>query len=729
MKATFKYFIFLTITLVIVNSCNKTELPNDPQDTPDAYEDIAVKVLIPEGSKVNLIDASIFSLGKASDLNSEKTGTLPFNKGSVELAYLLDRSDHVMLTGFLTESRKEISVETTAEVMLYYALDYYLLPENAKKIFVQNIKNVAGFSEFVSAISELFKSNPQMYSKGDYLQLLNDFVNQISTQQFSGSLKKRIAIDEEKTKSGVTVVRVDSTHIKLQNSYERRLKVFMYKKAFYNRNASYSEITNYTETPYKVFDFDPKEALKIEGLEIGQKISKINAQAASVENTASTEAIELLLNTSTELAAEYEVVVIGSGSPKTIDRDLTDAEQKAYEELNMKTYALDYLLPTLLDIGGNKDLLPPIGDSKENELYNAVLPVLEAHPEVIESIKQNDFKTASEELLPILYGDIRLSDELRNMLTDVYNIISNNGTTPNTFVQSHELIETGAERMSKIMDAMKKNMDLGSKVYIDMLNSPAKSVEVWEVDCIDAIVELTPSKADVCLGNAQSLSVSVTTVFDEMNEEIEYHWSTDAKFGGRIQDINDNPSNFGKTIITKSPEVSYISTALESELTGGDNLEQVTVTVFVKDKETGKLSEAGRANATMNNKKGCVSFFVPFIKQIGIRILQASSLACHGNPEYVVDPPRFVAEFMAVDGASYYKGRILKKDDTFSEEFTIRYLEDLGGGMLRYKRGIAGYVGTIFTTCNESEAKAEEAKRVNVLDEVGHKGIEITPVF
>lgn len=727
MKATYTHFILLILILVIANGCNETEMPNDPKDTSNGYEDSAVKVLIPDGSKADLTDAAIFSLGKASDLNSEKTGTLHFNRNSVELAYLLDKDDNVLLTGFLTESRKEISVESTAEVMLYYALDYYLLPESAKELFVQNIKNVPGFSQFVSSIGELFKSNPLMYSEGNYISLVNDFVNQISTQQFSGNLKKRIAIDEERTKSGVTVVRIDSTHIKLQNSYERRLKVFMYKKAFYNRNANFSEISNYTETPYKVFDFNPKEALKIKELEIGQKISEINAQASSIENTSSTEPIELLLNTSTELAAKYEIVVIGSGSPKTISRNLTEAEQKAYEELNVKTYALDYLLPTILDIGGNKDLLPPVGDSKENELYNAVLPVLEAHPDIIDAIEQNDFKTASENLLPILYGDIRLSDEFRIMLTDVYNIISDNGSMPNTFVQSQELIETGAPRIQKIMDAMYKNMDFGNKVYINMLNSPAKSVEEWEVDCIDAIVELTPTQAEVCLGEAQSLTVSVTTVFDESKEEIEYHWSTGDKFGGRIQDINDDPSNFGKSIITKSANVSYISAALESELTGGDNFEPVTVTVFVKNKKSGKLFEAGHANATMNNKKGCVSFFVSFSKEVGIKSNSSLSCAAWGGIQYSVQRQSFVAEFHAVEGATSYKGRILRKDNTFGNQFTMTNLEDLGGGVLKYKLGVGPLSG--FLTCSEDEAKEEEQKRFEYLDEVGHIGIEITPVF
>jgi hypothetical protein len=349
---------------------------------------------------------------------------------------------------------------------------------------------------------------------------------------------------------------------------------------------------------------------------------------------------------------------------------------------------------------------------------------LGANPGVLDAVKQNDFKSASETLLPKLYGDIRLSDELRTLLTNVYNIISNNGSMPNTFIQTQELIETGAPRIQKVMEAMYKNMDFGNKVNINMLNTSAKSVESWTVDCIDADIKLNPGNAEVCLGEAQGLKVTCSTLYDSTTEEFEYHWSTDGKFGGRIQDINNDPNNYGKSITTKANEVSYISTALESELSSGDNIETITVRVYLKNKNTGGLSdEVAHSTASMNNKKGCTSFFVSFTKEV--TITSRNSIACSSGLEYTVGHPTFIAKFKAVDGATSYKGRILEKDGTYSKEFTFSPAKI--DGMLAYIVGEGPIV--IFITCSEDEAKKEQQKRLDYLDTLAPKGIEITPVF
>ena len=48
-------------------------------------------------------------------------------------------------------------------------------------------------------------------------------------------------------------------------------------------------------------------------------------------------------------------------------------------------------------------------------------------------------------------------------------------------------------------------------------------------------------------------------------------------------------------------------------------------------------------------------------------------------------------------------------------------------GMLKYKLGVGPIF--IFSTCNQAEAEQEQQNRLDYLDEVGHQGIEITPVF
>jgi hypothetical protein len=611
--------------------------------------------------------------------------------------------------------------------MLYIALDYYLLNYESRKAYLNSVGQVDGFSGFVQDLEDLFNQDPLMYSKALYLDILNDKLDQIG--RIPGPVKpvktERIFINDVKIKSGVTISSIDMSNIKLQNSFPRRTMIFIYKKAYYDRNGDYHEISGYLDQPLSSFRFEPGMEANLEAFEVGSQLSTVSASMSSIDLASSTGPINLPVNESSEFLAEYEVVVLGAGDDNSLDRNLSPTEISAREDLNVETYALDYLLPTLLDIGGNKNLLPPFGSSKENALYNAVLPVLEANPTVLEAIKNHEFKTASEILLPELYGDIRLSNELRELLKDVYDILSDGGNLPETFVQSNELIETGHPRFELIMEAMYKNMNFDEKTNVGMLRTEAKDVEHWIVNSIDAEVNLIPQEVDVCLGQATEIRTSLQTFFEPEVESIEYHWSTSNQFGGRVQDIENDPNNFGTSIVTSSNIISYISVALASELGNGDNLETVSVVVYAKDLSTGALSEIGRDEMQVNNLRNCTSFYVPFTKEVLINEL--TTLACGNNTEYFLGHPTFLATFEAVENAVSYKGKIKRMDGTFGNEFTMTTITDVGNGVLEYRLGVGPIV--IYSTCNQAAAQAEQQDRLDYLETVGHQGVEVTPVF
>ncbi len=716
-----KYFLILVAISTFFYSCKKDN--TDPIGGP-GFDFVNVEVILPSGSNVDLSTSTIVSMGENSSVDINNIASLPHNNGGIELAFLLDSEDNLVLSGFITDTRRTISVESTTEVMLYYALDYYLLTSAARQAYLDKIKQISGFSDLVAGISDLFTQNPMMYNEAAYLDLINNKLDEIA--RFSNE-NERIFINDTKIKSGVTISSIDATHVVLQNSFPRRTRVVGYKKSFYDNMGNLTEIPEYWNKPILDFKFEPGKEFKVDGLDIGNSVAGAHASMASVDLASSSDPIDLPVNPPTEFSVDYQLVVIGSGTKNTIDRNLSSYEIQIQEELNIEAYALDNFLPTIMDIGGNKDLLPPFGSKKEMALLNAVKPVLESNTEVLAAIKKNDFKTASEILLPELYQDIRLSNELRELLKDVYNIISDGGSLPNTFIQKNELIETGDDRFKIIMKAMYKNMNLQNKSSVEMLRTDAKSVESWIVSSIDADITMVPKNTDLCLGVATEIRASFLTFFEPEIEEFEYHWKTSNKFGGRVQDINNDPNNFGSAIITKSNVVSYISAALDSDLGSGDNIETVTCVIYTKNKITGELTEVGTDAMQVNNKKGCVSFFAPFTKEVLINET-GSQLACGGNPEYSIGHPTYVALFEAVDDAKSYKGKILRKDGTYGDEFAITsQLTDLGDGNLKLRIG----VGSIFVylTCSESQAQEEQQRRLDYMDEVGHQGIEITPVF
>lgn len=738
MKIPYKNFIFPLIVLALILGCSSNEDANelitdddahqkDEDPVGSAFDMVDVQVLLPEGSSVDLTNGTLVLLGSDSDIDANGTGSLPLNGETIEVAYLLDADNNVLLAGFISDERKELSVETTAEIMLYYALGYYLLPDSAKGAFLKGVKQVPGFSYFVEEIQTLHINDPLMYSEGSYESTLQNFLDQITSKSPSG-IENRIFFNDESTKSGVTLSSVDSTRIKLQNSLPRRSNVIIYKKSYTDRNGDLFDIPDYTSSTLESFELEAGKTNKIETLELGNSVQQINAQQASIENVVQTDPILLPVNPVTEFVAEYEVVVIGSGQDNSEDRDMTEDERTMYAEINKKTYIIDYFLPTLLDISGNKSLLPPFGSEKEDALFNAVLPVLEEYPDVIEEVVDNEFKEATNIFLPALYEDIRLSNDLRAILQDVYNILSGNGDFPDTFIQDHELIETGYQRTKVILAVVDRNIKATNN-YANFggLRTTAFNFESWDVRSIDAVVEMQRDDVELCLGQATELRVTAITDIEPDLEEFEFHWSTSNEYGGRVQDIADDPNNFGQSIITKLNYVSYISTALESELGSGDNNETVTVILYIRNKNTGELTEAGRDTMTVNNKKGCESFTVSFTRQPNIREIPNSG--CPNNISYqAFSPIPYTADFAAVEGATGYKGIITSSNGVVNQERVLdeSQLEDIGDGMLRFTSGVGSI--SIYNSCDRAEAEARAQELVDNIS-VEPVSIEITPIF
>lgn len=695
------------------------------------YEMAEVKVVLPPGSTVDLSTMSVVTLGQSAKLNDTDIGELPFNANSIELGYLIDADNNILLLGLISDDRKEISVKTTAEAILYYGLGYYLLPDRAKKPFLEGVGQIDDFAGFVEDIGELFVEDPLQYSKGAYLQVLNEKIAGISTQKKSSFLEGRIFVENgsKGIKSGIQLSSLDSVHIQLQNALPRRTQVFIYKKSIRNRNGQVVEISNYSNAPLNTFKFGPNGFDEIKEIEVGTALSVVNAQAAAVENIVTTEPLHLPVNPSSEFAAQYEVVVVGPGIVKDsfedIERDMTSLERTAYEELVKKTFVLDYLLPTLLDIGGNKALLPPFSDPREDALYNGVIGVLENYPDVLEDVLENDFKSATEALLPALYEDVRLSNDLRTILGNVYGVISNGGNSPNTFIQTQELVETGYPRTKYVLGIIYKNMALREKQNQEYVRNTSKPLVSWLVRSIDAEVKLAANNIKLCLGEATEIRVAANTEYEPEEEDYEFHWKTDNKFGGRVQDINDDPSNYGVSIITKTNAVSYISTALQSQLGNGDNPETITVALYMRNKETGVLTKAGEDTMTINNVKTCSSFRVSFTNTYS----EIVDLGGEGSSKtYRLVFPKQTAEFAEVEGAYRYEIRIIRGDGSLSG---VSILNDsvIGDGKPLVFTSMVTGGWSIYESSSLSGTEEEAARLDQLMDDRGYTGIEVRPIF
>ncbi|WP_273568023.1 hypothetical protein [Maribacter halichondriae] len=584
--------IFTAVILII--SCSKDEEspkpkdivqqqdPSDPekpdeQDPPTEgqVQMVDVQVNLPADSNLDLSTTTIVTLASPGEVKENGVGSVPFNPGSFELAYLFDASDKLLLSGFISDDRKEISVATTTEVMLYFGLGSYLQPSEFKKGYLQGVQGINGFQELKNSIEALFVEDPYMYEKGSYLAVIDAKIAELSTIEYS-DLAARVAVDSKDLRSGIQLSDVDDSSMKITNWYPRRGHAFVYKKSFKDEDGNETVLNSSIEGNDMAdieVALEPAKAIFTDGS--NNKYVQCN-QANQFSNTV-TEPIDLNLLES-QSSAEYEVVVVGPGGKANLGRTPTNAEQAKIDELNKESFVLDYFLPTLLDIGGNKDLLPEFGDAKEQELVNAVLPFLEANPDVTSDVLDNNYQEALEEFLPALYGDIRQSDDLRELLKGVYGVLSKTGNSPETFVQGNELIETGYPREKYIISVIDKNIKSSSTTCVNKRIGDSRPMETWDVSVSEGKVKLSAKNGCMQLRGYVDITARVTTELEE-GDELEYEWSTTTQFGGNVNDFQTNGANITSTKET----VTFSSTALNSELSDGNNIETVTVKAFVKN--------------------------------------------------------------------------------------------------------------------------------------------------
>lgn len=125
-------------------------------------------------------------------------------------------------------------------------------------------------------------------------------------------------------------------------------------------------------------------------------------------------------------------------------------------------------------------------------------------------------------------------------------------------------------------------------------------------------------------------------------------------------------------------------------------------------------------------------FFVGFEKHAPISEAEGFILGggCTDGIVYLLSRQYFSATFKDVENAVTYRGRILQKNNVYGSEFTIyrNQLNDLGGGIVQFQQNVPPSF-IFFETCEPIEAQDKQKDKFELLEEVGHLGMEITPVF
>ena len=570
------FFYFILICTIIISCKTDDDSKNDINQNPNSGY-IEVQVILPNGSTINLSETTLFSLGELALVNNNGTAQVPVYGQNLELAFLFDNNGNALLAGFISEDKTEISIVSTAEVLSYFSSTLYLGNPNLKSEALLEINTLPGFSEFTNQLSAGFITNPLMLKNGLYTGNLQSFINTVLASATQTDISyNRLSLDENDKRSGLSISELSDDQFRVTNDYPKNAHAFVYEKSYideFNQEISLNQVIDPDDTANFDFDIDPaiikpiyanKPAPNGVFFSCHTQIYDSNnsgAQTLSIEND--------------QLAKTYEVAIVslGAGNPS---RAMSNVERSTFEDLSMKIFTTNYLLPLMMEISGRKSDLFALEGEKDTQLTSTIKPYIENNETVRQLIFDNDFESAFDTYIEELYSNGTTGyGEAFDIMIDVYGVISDDGNQPFNYVLNDEKKSYVAE-IAKIID---NAASLISYTCMNETIASSKKLEAFEITVEQGKVRLRP-EVMVTSNTSDGKIITANIISGTQNgDQYEYHWTTSTNFGGFLSEVG-NTGNNGSVMTTTTNEVYFISTASNSQLSDGDNIETVTVTVY-----------------------------------------------------------------------------------------------------------------------------------------------------
>jgi hypothetical protein len=181
--------LMLLVFFLAVNSCKEVEEPGVPPVTDDPVNKdpdpinvptTEISVEIPEGTSLNLTGMNVLANTFSFSIDGSGKSKIAFQPGQPQMAFLMDAEEEVILSGFISDINKKLSVASTVEVLLYFRSGAFLMPFEFRERYINEISTVKGFDALTEKLEAAFKQNPVNFSSGTYIPILDEFLGTCS---------------------------------------------------------------------------------------------------------------------------------------------------------------------------------------------------------------------------------------------------------------------------------------------------------------------------------------------------------------------------------------------------------------------------------------------------------------------------------------------------------------------------------------------------------------------
>lgn len=591
MPQSIRFFFFLVFPLALLAGCGGGGSPTDSDENGTSQNISSIKVMLPEGSTIDLAGTRVLSGDKTVDVQPSGDSKALHREGGRGLALLQSKNGTPLLMGFIDDNNKEISLRSTLITALYYAMGTVFQPEAIRAHYFDMNKEELLSDEVVNEAKRLFLENDDYLRSPEFAALVQQMKDTLLERSntvdvvFQSRPPGTLEVVQNSVKSGVQIEEVDHKSFRLTNQYRRRAHAFIYRVGYKVKDAEsevvlISDITSRAPSPIKDVRLPPTKALR----EFTGVIQDAAAGEGMKMAITQSDVVDLDLADGNEYDL-YKVRVVGPG---LFDKKLPPLERQKEEELSWDTLVYDMALPLLLDAIGEAELAGGGPDLKgldekyfENFRRLAVL-FASSVPSVEEALKSQDYSTALTELFYAIGNNA--SSALVMEVFDAFIL----GAEAYAQELGEDIAIKGAERtadlvanVATILRATDTLLKIGDYARIIYALSFSSQLEEWDVKAKGVPVTLLPKGAIAYPFILKPLKAYVKDTQLAEGEVFEFRWSTTGNYGVLKDDKGHEGIAFSSSSLDSPAEVYYFSNVDDADLPD-DAEDQVKVEVYIQ---------------------------------------------------------------------------------------------------------------------------------------------------
>lgn len=513
-----------------------------PPPTPGptlSTQTVGIKVQFPSGVTIPTnglkLETALGSLPVAADGSTQAE---IFEQGP-QFAQVLNANDNPVLMGWARPGNVSFTVNTTAQVLMYFDLGSYLSTPDLRAAIMDALSKSTELKPLEDAIALALSTDPN--SMGADNPSISAAINAVHAKLLQNPVLQQvkprsIQINPLAPKSGLEILQGDGQHVKVRNTYRRRAKVFVDRVATIDENgvrqnlvlAARGSATDISPTLTTTSVYGSIADFILAGIPGTDATGKYAWQPVD------SDPILMQIVPDTALGSVYSLRAVGAGGSLGEYSDLTDLQKKTQRDLTQKTMIVDFLLPFITGVA-----MPTAGDLvktlQDNALaYGVLADAINLVPQAIwDKAFAGDFKGAVKDLIgafmnPAAYG---ASNIMKTRMIELAAVLVAKGRAAAVVDRVARMFTDKFGRIIDKIDKVLAVFDASAQVH-DVLSSSQSAI--WEITVKKGKLRLTPPEQTVSKYGIARVHEKIDS--PESYTGLQYQVSTSGKFGHLYKD-------------------------------------------------------------------------------------------------------------------------------------------------------------------------------------------------